>query len=106
MPTQLKPEMVETALVAALQEELDGVNVQALTEKDIDAQGNLIIVPPAVLVMFDTEILLPARDNTLQTYDSKQRHLLICGARDLSGEGAERLSAKQLVSQVRDTIAG
>jgi hypothetical protein len=106
MPTQLKPEMVENALVAALKAALQGVNVAAITETDIDAEGNLIVVPPAVLVMFDAEALQPTRDVTLQTYQSTQRHLAICGARDLSGLGAERLSTKALVSQVRDAVAG
>jgi hypothetical protein len=106
MPTQLKPETVENALVVALAAALAGVNVQALTEKDIDAEGNLVVVPPVVLVMFDVETLLPTRDVTLQTYTAVQRHLAICGTRDLSGVGAERLSAKGLVSQVRDAAAG
>jgi phage gp37-like protein len=96
MPTQLKPEMVENALVAALKAALQGVNVAAITEKDIDAEGNLIVVPPAVLVMFDAEALQPTRENTQTDYSATQRYLILVGTRDLSGETAERLSAKKL----------
>jgi phage gp37-like protein len=106
MPTQLQPEMVENALVGALKAACNGVNVQGLTEKQFDAEGNLIIVPPAALVMFDGETLQPTRDVTLQTYEATQRYLVIVGARDLSGEGAERLSAMSIVSQVRNALAG
>src|SRR5437868_11921467 len=106
MPTQLKPNVVEDALVQALTQALPNVNVAALTERDVSEEGTLIVTPPAVLVMFDSETLVSTRDVTATTYQGSQRHLIICGARDLGSPGAERGAAKQLVSDVRNALAG
>lgn len=106
MPTQLKITDVEAAIIATLNAALANTQVQGLSSKDWDEQGNIIVIPPAVLVMFENGDDKTQNDITRLTYDSEYQFLLFCGAADLSSTDSERNSCYALLASVRAALAG
>ena len=107
MPTQLKPSEVQAALIAALKAVLTSpIQVRGLTSRDITTDGNIIVVPPAVLVLLDAGEDAPAPNALRLDYLSTQRYLLLCGQRNLKDEDSERGEALDLLANVRDALAG
>ena len=106
MPTQLKINDVEAAIIATLRSALANTQVQGLSNKDWDEQGNIIVTPPAVLVMFELGEDKTQNDITRLTYDSEYQFVLFCGAADLSSTDSERNSCYVLVAGVRAAMAG
>jgi Domain of unknown function (DUF1834) len=110
MATQFKIADVEQGLLTLL-----GANagiqaitkqVQGLSSKNFDEQGNVLVVPPAVLVFFEGGADTPSGDTVRMTYDAEYSFGIICGAADLSSLDKERSSAYALVAAVRAAVAG
>ncbi|HEY6349607.1 MAG TPA: hypothetical protein VI636_09380 [Candidatus Angelobacter sp.] len=110
MPTQLKPGDVEKAIIAALKANgaisASGAQVQGLSSKNWDEQGNIIVLPPAVLVLLEVGTDQEANDTTRLTYESEYEFSLFCGSADLSSVDNERNSAYALLANVRAAMAG
>ncbi|HLJ87757.1 MAG TPA: phage protein Gp37 [Candidatus Angelobacter sp.] len=108
MPTQFKIDDAENGLIAVLRSSplLPGVQVDGLSSKDFDEQGNLVAIPPAALVMFDATQDNPSQDPTRKTYQTYHDFLVFVGAQDLRTAQQERSSAQALVDSVRATLAG
>jgi phage gp37-like protein len=110
MPTQLKLADVEQGIITVLKANNPLMalhpQVQGLSSKDWDDQGNIIINPPAVLILFDGAQDTPTGDNTRLTYDTAYEFSLICGATDLSSTDNERNSVYALLAAVRAAVAG
>jgi hypothetical protein len=104
--SQIKLEDVDAALQAALVAANLGAQVSGISTENFDDEGNLILVPPAVLVLFDSEVLSAHRSNTKLDYTSDKQFAILCGARVFSGDKDERNAAYQLVSKVKDALAG
>jgi len=106
MPTQLQLDLVEDALLALLQSKVAAAKVRTATSEDFDLDGELIAVPPLVLVVFAAETPDPRRDHLRLTYQSQQQFKIFIGATNLRGASHERKDAYALVNQVRDAVAG
>jgi phage gp37-like protein len=110
LPTQLKIEDVHGALMAALTADAGIVAAQAqvssITDKTVDAEGNLIVTPPAILPMYSGTQDSERGDTTRTTYKTEHDFLVLCGAQDLSSPDNERISCEKLVSLVRKALAG
>ena len=110
MATQLKPGDVEKAIIAALKANAaviaSGAQVQGLSSKAWDEQGNIIIVPPAMLVLLDAGVDQPSGDTTRLTYESEYTFSIFCGAADVSSTDNERNSAYALLAICRGAMAG
>jgi phage gp37-like protein len=108
--TQFKIGDVEKALVAKLAADAGIValkaQVQGLSSKHFDDQGNIIVNPPAVLVFFEQGQEQMSGDTVRTTYQADYSFCLFCGAADLSSTDNERMSAYALVAAVRAAIAG
>ena len=108
MPSEIKLEDVQQALMDALNGKLKGhgIEVEAITNKNFDKDGNLITNPPAALLMFAGEDLVPLRDSTRKNYADKQKWLLFCGANNFQSTNAEIQEAAALVTLCKETLAG
>jgi hypothetical protein len=103
---KLEPHLVETALIALIQGVLGAnVEVRGLTSGDIDEQGNLLVTPPACLVLLDGGDD-GGSDNKRVTYNSSQRWFLVVGSVNLQSVGAERLDALRMLATLRAGVAG
>lgn len=88
------------------QQALSGVTVRGLTGGDFEAEtARLIVKPPAVLLAFTGERLVPRHPHSV-TYHSTQSFQVICGARSLRGTQQERIGALDLLSNVSNALAG
>jgi hypothetical protein len=110
MPTQFKLADVEKGIIATILANA-GVaalnpQVQGLSSKHFDEQGNIIVLPPAVLVFFEQGQDSANGDMVRTTYKTMYSFCLFCGAADLSSTDNERNSAYALLAAVRVAIAG
>jgi hypothetical protein len=108
--TQFKVDDVEKSLIALLVADAGimafAAQVQGLSSKHFDDQGNIIVTPPAVLVFLENGQDQARGDITRTTYESDYYFCLFCGAADLSSTDKERSSAYKLVATVRAAVAG
>ncbi len=110
MPTQFKVKDVEQALITTLKgnSQLTSLKAQidALSSKDFDQQGDLIVRSPAVLVFYDQTIDEPRGDTTRKTYLTFHEFAILCGTRNLTSVDSERADCEHLVDTVRAALAG
>lgn len=108
--TQFKVADCEQGLIAALSADagISGarIQVQGLSSKDIDEQGNIIVTPPAVLVLFEQGQDDTTHDTSRLTSEAEYAFCLFCGAVDMSSTDKERVSAYNVIALVRAAIAG
>jgi len=88
MPTQFKIDDTQAALLALLQAGLatygEKVDVAEISQRDFDADGNLVAAPPAALLLFEMESPQTLmQDTTRTTYQLTQQFAVICGDTDL-----------------------
>ncbi len=110
MATQFKVADVETSLISALQADTGltalKVQVSALSSKQWDEQGNLLVIPPAVLVLFESAQDTLRGDITRKTYQSAYDFAVFCGAQDMTSPDKERTGCYAIISAVRFALAG
>jgi phage gp37-like protein len=108
VPTQLKLEDVEVALVELLKSIFsDGaVTVDVMSTKDVNENGDVIVSPPAVRIYYEGEQDDGSRDNQKLTYQVTQVWSIWCGDSDLGSLEDERLGALQMVSKAKNGLAG
>ncbi len=110
MPTQFKVNDVEQALITVLKANsaLTALNSQigALSSNQFDQQGNLIVRPPAVLVLYEQTADVAGNDTTRKTYKTVHEFSIFCGAKNLSSVDNERADCESLVATVRAALAG
>jgi phage gp37-like protein len=108
--TQFKLADVEQSIIATLKADAGiislGAQVQGLSSKHFDDQGNIIVMPPAVLVFFEQGQDQARGDTVRTTYESDYYFCLFCGAADLTSTDKERIGAYNVVAAVRAAIAG
>jgi hypothetical protein len=108
--TQFKVDDVEKSLIALLKADAGIVafaaQVQGLSSKLFDEQGNIIVSPPAVLVFLENGQDQARGETTRTTYESDYSFCLFCGAADLSSTDNERSSAYKLLATTRAAVAG
>jgi len=108
--TQFKLADVEQSVIATLKADAGivalGAQVQGISSKQFDAQGNIIVNPPAILVFFEQGQDQTKGDTVRTTYQSDYYFCLFCGAADLSSTDNERNSAYSLIAAARAAIAG
>lgn len=82
-----------------------GTTVRAFTSRDLDRDGNLLILPPTAAVVFQG-LPFSTRDIQSRTYDAPSEWSVVVVARDLSEPGAGRLDAYDLLQASMDALAG
>jgi len=98
---------VEAALRALLKKKLKNVQtVKALTAGDLDDTLDVIVQPPAVLLLFTGEVLDPRRDHLRLTYQSGIVFTVLVGTSNLRGSEDERRAGHKLLNDCDDILAG
>jgi phage gp37-like protein len=108
--TEFKLDDVEKGIIATLAAD-SGVlalsaQVQGLSSRHFDEQGNIIVMPPAILVSFNSGSDDCTQDTVRTTYQVDYEFFLLCGAADLSSVDKERSSAYVVIATARHAIAG
>jgi phage gp37-like protein len=75
---------IENALIALVEAALPGVTVQTAASQHFDDEGNILAIPPAVLVIYAGG-QGEARDVRGLTYEAHPRWMLAAGASNLRG---------------------
>lgn len=108
--TQFKLADVEQSIIATLAADAGIValkaQVQGLSSKHFDDQGNIIVMPPAVLVFFEQGQDVVSGDTVRTTIQVDYSFCLFCGAADMTSTDKERNSAYAVIAAVRAAIAG
>jgi hypothetical protein len=118
-PSQFQISQVEQALIALLKsampaaysaaigsEETIKVNIDSLSDKDFDSDGQLVLKPPSIRVRFDRTRRETLRDNQRLTYQAKASFDVLCYESSLRGKADERLQTLQLVQVLENQVAG
>lgn len=108
MSSQFKPDELVAAVVSKLKQRLGGsLQVKQLSSEHFGDDGDIVVKPPAVLVMWVKESMQPNRgDNTRTTYQPTQLLDFFCGDIDLRSAEEETGAALKLVTKLRDEMAG
>jgi Domain of unknown function (DUF1834) len=108
--TQFKIDDVEKGIIAVLKADAGlvalKVQVQGLSSRHFDEQGNILVTPPAVLVFFNSGTEDSKADTVRTTYQVDYDFFLFCGAADISSTDNERSSAYAVLAATRAAIAG
>ncbi len=97
---------ISDGLIAALASVTGVVTRRALSTGDLDDQdGTLIIVPNALLVMFNGGDLT-SRDVGAFTYNDDSLWLIWVVAEDLGGSEAAATTAYTMIDEVKNALAG
>jgi hypothetical protein len=108
--TQFKLADVEKGIITTLKADAGiialAAQVQGVSSKQFDAKGNIIVMPPAILVFFEQGQDEMKGDTVRTTYQSDYYFCLFCGAADLSSTDNERNSAYALIAATRAAMAG
>jgi phage gp37-like protein len=80
---------IENAIIALVEAALPGVSVQTAASQHFDDDGNILAIPPAVLVIYGGA-QGQAHDVRGLSYEANPRWLLAAGASNLRGALAEQ----------------
>ena len=107
MSSQFKPDQLVTAIVTKLATRLAGVaQAKQLASDDFNEQGELIPLPPMVLVLWARSTPTVNRDNVRTSYQDEHLVELWSGDRNLRSLVEEGRNTLALVARVRDEVAG
>jgi hypothetical protein len=93
-------------LTALLVAQLNGVDVQEVSDKDFNADGDLIMNPPSVRTYFAGCDYSSTFDNQKLSYDATGKFMLLCAGQNLQSIAAQAHASAQLADQVCGLIAG
>jgi len=104
---EFKAEQAWDSLTTLLTNQLDGVDVAKIADKDFNDQGEIIMEPPSARVMYAGEAALSTSDSQRRSYDSLYRFLILVANQDLSGSSANQAEASlKLATIVKRVLAG
>jgi hypothetical protein len=93
-------------LNAMLADQLIDVDVQAISEKDFNADGDIIMTPPSVRTFYAGTGYEATSDLQRLSYDVAGRFMILCGAQDLTSAIAQAQASARLADQVCGILAG
>jgi hypothetical protein len=96
---------VEAALQAVLAAQLVGVNVGSIGEKDLNADGQLVFVPPVVRTRHGGTDYKSVESQQL-TYNAEHIMEIWCCDKDLRSKEAQRAATEALLATVLALVAG
>ena len=115
-PSQFQISQVEAALIALLKSVMPDaygtvevpiwIDIDSLGDKDFDAEGQLVLKPPAIRVRFDRTRRNLLHDNQRLTYQATVGFDILCFESSLRSKADERLQTLKLVQTVENQLAG
>jgi phage gp37-like protein len=107
MPSEFKPAELVAAVVAKVLAGLAGAaEVQQLAANHFNENGDIIVKPPAALVLWTGELPTVNKDNTRTSYQSVQSFEIWCADTNLRSMAEESTDSLKIVALVRAQIAG
>ncbi len=111
MATKVQIHLVEAALLALLPARLKisyakNVDVQNISGKDFDDDGQLVLKSPAVRIRFGSEHMDALRDSQRLTMEAEQLWDAVCYEESLKSKADERTRSLVLLGTVKDELAG
>lgn len=94
---------VVTALAAA---QMSGVDVQAISENDFNADGEIIMTPPSVRTFYAGTGFHSTTDSQRLSYEAVGRFGLLCAAEDHTSSISQARASLKLARQVCRIMAG
>lgn len=106
MASKFQIDDVWNALTALLKAKLAStINVANVGIKDLSDEGDLVLLPPCVRVLFQGDNATAMETQKLN-YDVSAIFAVMCSAEDLRNREASRQKTIQLVDQVKEVLAG
>lgn len=88
-------------------DQLAGVDVQAISDKDYNDNGEVIMTPPSVRTFYAGSRFSSTSDSQRLSYESVGRFIILCADEDRSGDAIlQAYASVKLVDQVLDLLAG
>jgi hypothetical protein len=97
---EFKAEQAWDAMVALAADQLDGVDVAAICDKDLNDEGEIIMNPPSARVLFAGEVDLSTSDTQRRSYNAIYRFVILVADQDLSGSSANQARASLLLATI------
>lgn len=94
------------AIVAILSGQLPGTDVAAISDKDFNEDGEIIMTPPSVRVFFNGEVAESTSDSQRLSYLTNGRYGVLCADQDYHSVIAQAYASVQLVNKVKELLAG
>jgi hypothetical protein len=104
--SEVLPGDVEQALLAALESNLPGINVGAISDKDINDDDQLVLYMPCARQRYVGTEYRNQADNQWLTYDTCHNFEIWCGAEDLTSKEAQRTATLAILTLVLPLVAG
>lgn len=117
-PSKVPIDQVEAALLALLNSVMSGayaaalgatpqnVDIQSLGDRDFNAEGQLVLSPPSLRVLFAGAKYDKLRDNQRLTYEAGIIFHILCYESSLRSKKDERRQTLVLVATLLDQLAG
>jgi hypothetical protein len=99
-------EMVWKVVNQLLIDQLTGIDVQAITEKDFNNDGEIIMNPPSVRTFYASTQFASTTDSQRLSYESVGRFIALCADEDLTDVISQAYASVKLVDQVLAILAG
>jgi hypothetical protein len=106
LTSQLPTEQVWQTLMQMLRDGLFGVDVQAISEKDFNQDGDIIMNPPSVRVFFDGEGASGTSDSQRLSYNAVGRYVVSCADQNLRSTQAQAIASAALATRVKNVAIG
>lgn len=104
---EFKAEQAWDAIAELLADQLDGVDVAKIADKDFNDKGEMIMDPPSVRVLFFGEVARSTSDSQRRSYDVIGQYLILVADQDLSGSSANQAEASlKMATRVKPILAG
>ena len=101
----LNTELVWKAFTLLL-DQLEGVNVAEISERDFNEAGELIMSPPSVRSFFTGEKASSLSDTQRLSYNVTGVYVALCASEDLRGSVDQAKASLRLASRVKTIMAG
>lgn len=103
---QFKADQVWDALLDLLIEQLDQVDVASISQRDFSQEGEIILTPPSVRVLFDGESAHSTSDSQRLSYEVVGRFLVMVADQDLRSAVHQARASAKLAAQAKNLLAG
>jgi len=99
--------LVWQTLQQLLTDQLNGVDVQSISNADFNADGELIMTPPSIRVFYAGEKAGNFGDAQRLSYNAVQRYMVTCADQSLTAVLADQaMASAALADKVKNILAG
>jgi hypothetical protein len=93
-------------LMQLLTDQMPGVDIQAISNSDFNADGELIMTPPSVRVYYDGDAASALGDAQKLAYNTVGRYMVTCADQDLKSTVDQAMASAALADYVKGLLCG